>query len=54
MIHGFGKLTISLNEYYEGNWEFNSPEGYGEYYSPHIQYKGNWKNEKVQGKGHLI
>ena len=50
---GYGILTFSDNEKYEGEWDNNERNGYGIMYGSNFIYEGKWKNNKRNGIGAL-
>ncbi len=56
-LDGYGEVTYSNGDTYKGNWEMDSPVGYGEYYNSNFRerYIGIFDdNGLMQGKGVLI
>ena len=50
--HGWGKLIISVSEWYEGNWEEDKMEGFGVYQYPDGGfYSGEWHENHHEGRG---
>ena len=53
--HGYGKLIIDENEYYEGEFLDGVYDGRGTYFwkNGNIKFTGNWKNNMRHGKGKI-
>jgi uncharacterized protein (TIGR02145 family) len=53
-INGFGKMSYTDNELYEGDFKLGLREGYGTFtYKNGDLYKGNWQNDTPNGFGIL-
>lgn len=50
MKHGYGKWE-SGNDYYDGLWKFNKPEGEGKIHTKTSDYEGEIKNGYKHGRG---
>lgn len=51
--HGKGKIIYLDGSMFDGNFVEDHKEGYGEYFTKEVTYKGEWQNGLKNGKGTL-